>query len=430
MKPDQIIYITSQGWSRLSNGRFHSITPWADVEGTTLVVIDLAESEVGVQSCKGKFDYASAQIEKVVRSSGSIEGPLQIFIHKYIRHADSTEALYTAIPLDVWQKLQTWSNSQKDHCLLVPLAGILALDSNLEEVQLTRGKAQLYAVAITESKIYFAAAATLSTDAGDLLTRAKALLIQLKALGLSSAALKGRWGAVLSNDIELDRELVKKLSESNILDTKLLKHDLFTDAGGLAVSSFLQPALDSAGTKVMQSSWLRRLAWVCESHAMRIAAIVATFAIGLGALGLFVQTMASNESQQSLQLTRELGRLKARQTEADSISVSSLDSDTSNFVKQLGFAASNDPVLMLATLRKVADSAVRIQRLQLTKPDQGSKPIFRVDGVVIDGSNATLGRFISQLRVQGWQAESVAPSDSSLGAFAYMLKPLATVKAN
>jgi hypothetical protein len=101
---------------------------------------------------------------------------------------------------------------------------------------------------------------------------------------------------------------------------------------------------------------------------------------------------------------------------------------TVTFITQLGFAAVHDPIQMLATVRRAAESTVRMQRLQLTKTNSSAQPHFRVDGVVMDGSNDGLRGFLSELRTQGWQAESATPSDSAPGAFAYKLTPLSMGK--
>lgn len=422
MKPDQIILVCAQGWFQLAEGRCRELQPWADVKGSALVVVEFAQSQVGVQSCKGKAEYAAAIIEKAVRAEGAVDGPLQVFVHRQIRHADSSSVLYTAIPLDVWQQFQTWSQQQPDHCLIVPLAGLFLGKAADEQLQVLRVGSQLHAYSAAGSKMYYAGATAIGSDPADLHAPLRTVVMQLRASGWSGAPKGLRWGAVLSDDLDVERGLMGKLAEAGLNDARLMPHESFR-IGEAACATVLPHLLDTMDSKAIQAPWLGRMAWLSESYVVPLAALIAVMTVGLGTFAFFSNHLIAQEQANLQALQGESEQLRQRVSLVDRTNASALDPAEASFVRQLGFAAVHDPIQMLSTVRQAARPGVRVQRVQLIKTDSQAKPRFRVDGVVDGPANQELRRFLAELLAQGWQAESVSPNDGSSGAFAYLLKP-------
>lgn len=425
MKPDQIILVSPRGWVRIAEGQARDIKPWSALEGTALVVADFVESQVGLQACKGKAEYAGAQIEKRVRSEGGIDGPMQVFVHDQLRHEDSTLAFYTAVPLELWQQFQTWAAQQADHCLVVPLAALLP--GKGDNLNLLRCGTQLHGYAATDGKIFYAGVAALGNGTDDLRAPLRTLINQLRAAGWKGSSKGVRWGNVLSGDLAEDKELLTELNASGIAGAQLMPHATLRTSQSTQGATALPGLLDAAKGTALQAPPLSKLAWLSEAYVMPLAAMIAVVAIGLGVFAYFAQGQIAAQHQVAQAMGSEIEGLQTRVSEANRLAATTdMDPATVAFVKQLGYAAVHDPVRMLGTVRHAAGSSIRVQRLQLARASQSSAPHFRLDGVVINGSNEALGRFLGELRNKGWQAESVSPNDATYGAFAYNLRPIET----
>lgn len=425
MKPEQILLVSQQGWFRFAAGEMREIAPWPELTGAAVVVIDFADSQVGIQSTKGKPEYAAAQIEKVVRAEGAVEGPIQVFVHKQMRHADSCQTLYTAVALDDWQRHQDWAQRQRDHCMVVPLVAMLTTGSGKDEpLRMVRTGQQIHAYGESDNKMHYATAAAIGTDATDYLAPVRTMMAQLRASGWRSAA-GVRWGAVRTDDAGTEQTLLARLAELGGLEARLLPHESFRTEGGKA-ASVLPGLLASMPVRGFVASGLQRLAWLSEGYVMPLAAMVAVVALGLGGLAVYAEQSAVQERQAVRALNDEMEPLRTRVAAATAAGGTGVESADLAFARQLGFAATHDPVRMLTTVRQAAGTGVRIQRVQLAKADQASKARFRIDGVVANGSSVELSRFLGALRAQGWEAESTTPNDGSVGAFAYHLRRVAS----
>jgi hypothetical protein len=424
MKPDQIIFVSSQGWVQLAQGKAREIEPWSDLQGSALVVVDFVDSQIAVQACKGKAEYAGAQIEKTVRSEGAIEGPLQVFVHRQVRHADSSLALYTALSLEAWQQFQTWAERQPDHCLVVPLAGLFHTSEAEEQVQILRVGSQLHAYGAAGGKIQYATASALGKSPADFHAPLRSIFAQLRAAGWDAGVKTVRWSCALSKDLEAERALLAELAEAGIVEARLHPHEAFKIGGGDQVASALPHALESMESSAIQAPWLTRMAWLSETYVLPLAAMVAVVSMGLLGFAFFSQQRAAAERVQVRSVQAEVEPLRQRVSQAALPHKVSMAPEAVAFVRELGYASTYDPIRMLATVRRAAGYEVRVQRLQLSKANHLAAPLFRVDGVVIGGSNEVLSRFLGALKARGWQAESAVPNDSTLGAFSYTLIPV------
>ncbi|GAA6142586.1 hypothetical protein [Hydrogenophaga sp. 5NK40-0174] len=427
MKPDQIFLITAQGWFDLSNGQCRPVEPWSETRGTAMAVVDFADSQTGVQPSQGKAEYASALIEKSVRDEGSVEGPLQVFVHAQEKLADSTQTFYTAVPLDQWQEIEAWSGRQEDHCLVVPVAALLDSNTLPEHVQVLRVGGQLHAFTRDEGRMLYANAMALGQDEHDLQAQLRNLISQLKAAGWKGNAIGFRWGCALTDSLDRERTLLGlgDKSQGGDLNARLLPHESLRNTAGNTVSSALPSLLENIKTQALAASTPARLAWLSERYVVPLAATIGVVALGLAGFAMLSQQSISSERQAAQSLQGEIEQLRERANRAASLNANaSLDNQPVEFARQLGYAAIYDPVRMLGSVRQAAGRSIRIQRLQLFKANHLSKPQFRVDGVVAGGSNQELSRFLGALRSHGWSAESIAPNDSSIGAFAYILQPL------
>lgn len=424
MNPDQIILASPQGWFQLKEGSCLPIQPWSGLDGSALVVVDFEQSQSGVQACKGKAEYAASLIEKTVRTEGLVEGPLQVFIHRQIRHTDSTLALYTAVPLDAWQQLQTWAEGQRDHCLIVPLASLLPAMATEGRVHVLRSGTQLHAYSESEGKMHYAGATALGTDVADMQAPLRALMAQLRASAGGEAGQGVLWSSTLTDDLAAEQALASRLAELSSQEVRLVPHVTLRGESTDRKSSALPHLIGAAGQKAVQASGLAKLAWMSESYVLPLAAMIAVVAVGLGGFAVFSHQLAQQETQVATSMQGEMAGLRQRASLVSQAAPAPELEPSLALTRQLGHAAIYDPIQMLHTIRRAAGAAVRVQNVQLVKADATHKARFRVDGVVIDGRNEELSRFLSELKLEGWQAEPANPGDGSVGAFAYHLKPV------
>lgn len=95
------------------------------LEQTAIVVTDFDSAVSQVISLEGNPSHAPALIEKRLRSEGLVDSECKILIHQSRTVGNGYQALFTAVPLDRWQQLFAWGESHRDHCLLMPLTGLL-----------------------------------------------------------------------------------------------------------------------------------------------------------------------------------------------------------------------------------------------------------------------------------------------------------------
>lgn len=424
MTQDQIIFVSAQGWCLFKGGTCLPIPAWPRLDGSALVVVDFDPSVSGVQACKGRPEFAAAQIEKGVRTEGLLEGPLQVIIHKQIRHADSSTALYTALPLDGWQQLQSWARSQRDHCLLLPLVAMLPRQRAQGWVHVLRCGVHLRAYCESDGKMHYADTAALGTTLADMQAPLRALMAQLRT-SLGGDIDKGVfWSSIQADDIANERALAHSLHELTGKEVRLLEQQPMRTGSGAQKVSALPGLMDGMEPRSVSVSGLARLAWKSESSLLPLAAMVMVVALGLGAFALFShqqaqrETLAADSQRGALQSLRERAlrvnqSVPAPQSERDGA-----------WVRELGQAALYDPVRMLTTLRRAAGPWVRIRSLQLQKAEGKEPARYVIEGVVTAGDNEALSHLLSALKREGWQADPATPADASVGAFAYRLRPL------
>lgn len=420
MTSEQIIFVSSRGWFQLAQGKVTEIQPWPTLRAPAFVVADFADAQVGVQYCKGKAAYAAAQIEKVVRAEGLIDGAVQVFIHKQMGHADSNQTLYTAVPLPQWQEFQSWMARQRDHCLFIPLAGLLATKRPDGVAWVLRSGSQLHVFGEHEGRMHYAAAVAMGTDPSDFVMPVKVALTQFKTGGWKGRVDAFAWATVHPGDPVQEQTLLDGLAEAGVAHARLLPHASFNDtAQASEVASALPGLVAALPTRAWAVPVLHRLAWFSEKHVLPVAAMVAVVAAGLGVFAFFADRTVNAERSTVAALQAEVEDLRRRVGAAQEERQAEAEAPELAFARQMGFAMVHDPVRMLATVRQAAGSQIRIQRVQLTKGMAPEPARFRVDGVVEDGSSQALSHFLAALRTAGWQAESTAPGDSAPGAFAY-----------
>ncbi len=474
MKPDQILIVTKTSWLLIKNDHCSEILPWSALQGSTVVYFDFANAQSGVLSFRGKATYATAMVEKEVRTTGIVEGELKVFIHQTKSHVDSVEAFYTAVMLNSWQELQSWATRQVDHCLLVPLTSLLirrnrssqsiiagssdtVMDSRQgasepESTFYSEGKRsdstnsrlgadgqksksnsktsavsafllekQIFIYSEYDDSLHFAQVTMLGEGSGDIGVISRSLGDQLPVQSWINKNERIEWMVIRSTD--LDSELATAHAVGNALHLKVqvIKPRQYHLDTKDSLSSSLYQLTRQFFVRNFSVPGLSKLAWLSESFVMPIAAVTAVACLVVGGIGVYVKTKVSDQALSNIQAKANAETLTQRANAVAGLGVSIVEDPELSFAAQLSNAALFDPARMLTLLRASAGEQIRIQRVQFVK--SAGVSTYRVEGTVSAGANQELAQFLAGLRTQGWDAQVVQSTSANIGSFSYILRP-------
>src|SRR5690606_33494057 len=169
-------------------------------------------------------------------------------------------------PLETWQQFQSWSRRQSDHCLVVPLAGLLHAPWADEQPHVFRVGSQLHAYGAAGGKMQYAVATALGKEASDFQAPLKSLFAQLRASGWEGDVKTVRWSCALTADLESEQVLLAELAQIGVVQARLQPLEGFSIGGGKKASSSLPQALVSSGSRAIQAPLLDRMAWFSEAY--------------------------------------------------------------------------------------------------------------------------------------------------------------------
>ena len=135
------------GWLVFDNGRVSRSETRPRPQRSALAITDTEGSVSSVASLEGSPAHAVALIEKRLRADGLIDNDSKILIHKVHTVGAGYQALFTAVPLDLWQQTFAWAEAQPDHCLLVPATALLWSKLGVGQVLVCQSGRQLTVLA-------------------------------------------------------------------------------------------------------------------------------------------------------------------------------------------------------------------------------------------------------------------------------------------
>ena len=420
MIADKILLVTREGWLSLSAGEFSEIPSLPKLKGPTLVVTDFDEAPVGVLRFEGKPAYAAALVEKYVRAQGLTEGAAHIVLHRVNSVPGGCLALYTAVSLESWQRMQQWAEQQTDHCIVVVLASFL--DSGLKQGQarVLRLGRTLHLVGLGEAGVFHASVSAIGRTEEDLQVAVRALAAQARSDLSKGITGPVQWGCVDGGDLDIESGYAAAFAEASRLPCEMLAHEQLLSVQKTPVASALPGLCATMGVRSAQATLLSRLSWWSESLVAPMAAVTAVVAVGLMVLGVLTQSQAVSEAQINRDQQKQVDALELRIASANKVEVESGLTSVADFARQLGDGAVYDPVTMLQLVRQAAGSDIRIQRVKL-ESQMDKKRSFRVDGVTERSGVAALSSFLAQTSASGWKAEPLDPAEQLPGAFSYRL---------
>ncbi|GHT90134.1 hypothetical protein FACS1894101_2200 [Betaproteobacteria bacterium] len=425
------IFNLDEKWALCAGGQLRELPDYPALDSPALVLTDFGKSASDVFVASKNSPYLDAIIARRVRDEGQIDGETKVLIHTVERVGGSYQVLYTAVPMETWQGLEAWSESQPEHCLLI---SHVALMSHLLSAQ-HKGKEDTAVVFHCNREIallvrrrgvlsYYAILA-LSVREEDFLETARTLIARIPAAGgIGNAKLKLNWytlGAAVSD--ELEDALVTRLPELCPVQVRYFALPATTqDAQGSrfneALQVFSQPL---RAAKLAANSSIAKINYVAESLLPTLCKVMLVLALALFIRGSFLFFQAYRINSEVELLQQETQRLLADGAPA------SADSHefhlTRDLVERMSKAqAGIDPYVLLRDLQRAAGSNVHLLAVRL------EPGVTTIEGWIEQkgGRDDALAAFLVELRKLGFTPEAVALTGRDLqhnGAFAYRLNP-------
>ncbi len=426
-----VMLLDLQGrWFALDGDRLVDLPAFPDLDTPTVVVSDFEGSMSGVMAMEGAVGHAAPLIDKRLRTEALSDGETHVVIEDIRRIGKGFRALYTAVPIAVWQRLSAWAERGADHRLTVSLTGVFAR-------MLTQGKqSKGQAIVVRNGRQFLClwrgpegielVSSMAFGDSPDDLEHGVASLISAMKQGLSPT--------------HRIREIVwyalSPASDTPVEDGLIATASTLT---GWSVHRGPLDALRMEGVPVPVESHWPRLSRVVRARDAVIPGgwarwlynfEIALPMLSLAALGLAAGLggMAWMSTQKTESIKDDMARL-AQQTRAIQAEAARLHVATSPASPDIAMLetlvkahASFDYLGLLRTLKNTAGEGVRIMRVYL---DERTRQI-RVEGVAV-GGGANLARFVDALRQEGYapQATDVSQSGVSMaGFFSYALLSL------
>lgn len=418
---EDIFFVSDEQWFKLTAHGLAEIPAWPKLTNSARVVIDGDTLIMGIERQEGKLAHAASRIEKRLRHEGLVEGPAHVRIEAHQAVPEGVQAFYGALLLESWQRLSQWASDQRNHCQLLPLSSLLPLGAGKGQACIVHSGLRLHFYAHGKGgPVYLNVAVTGSDD--DELAAAVRLLadrcrIEL-ARGVEAPVV---WYSLSETDADLIAGLCELFAGRTAFTVLPASHT--TLAHGMTTG--LPALVHRAGVRAGGMTSQARVAWMMERSAQTVAASVAVIAVGMAALGGVAHLLAQKERTQRIEQVAQVTMLDERINNAASMVVPQDAQATGAFARQMAAGTIYDPVRMLTLLRTAAGTEVRILRLRLEAAGDKGKG-FRFDGVA--NGTEPIGRLLAYLRDNGWQAQSLLPSDQATGSFSYRLMPAASPK--
>ncbi|GHU31416.1 hypothetical protein AGMMS50256_19860 [Betaproteobacteria bacterium] len=209
-----VIFNLDEKWERYEDGVPQALPDYPELEEPALALTDFGKSVSGVFASDNPR-YLDAIIARRLRDDGLIDGEAKVLIHPV---KGSRQVFYTAVPMENWQRLQSWAETRREHCLLIAHAGLMPrLLTGDNEAVIFHCNREISLLARQQGILSYYSIMTLSAREEDFLETVGILMRRVPAL--SDTKLKLRWhtfGEPLSP--ELTQALQAQLSSSGLTD--------------------------------------------------------------------------------------------------------------------------------------------------------------------------------------------------------------------
>lgn len=418
---EHVYRVASAGWVHCHGHQAQEVPAWPRLTHSALVVLDLDDIFTDVWRFEGKSEYASALIEKRVRTQGLVEGVAHIVMHRLVKVPGGFQAFFSAVSLDLWQRCTQWAQEQADHCLVMTTGGLLCQGVDSGSARLLLSQRRLMCFAHSEEGMVFGSTQALGSGASAMASAAQVLTANQSALLARLGAEAVEWGTLWSTQpADTDTCLVALQGVLSATPTVIPATELALV--GERVQTVLPGLARDAAARHALNPFGERLAWRAERWVSAITVVTALAGVALMAVGIWVSQQADQQQKAGLTQRSELTALQNRIQAVSAVDAPQKLLPVADFSRTLDEGARYDPMAFLAVLKASAGRDIRIQRVKLeTSNTQARGRAFRVDGVVAPGASVSVNRWVSQMAAAGWTLKALDPIEVAPGAFSYEL---------
>ncbi|MDR1530154.1 MAG: hypothetical protein LBS40_07165 [Burkholderiales bacterium] len=419
-------------WS-LFEGRY--ISPLLDyprIDSPVFVLSDFDGAISGVSMINSKTSYAESLIGRRLRDDGLIDEEVKILVHHGRQTDSGYQVLYTAVPMNLWQNMQSWAQAQREHCLLIPKTALMydLLSQENEGVIFRSGRRFSFLLRRRKSMDYFSVLA-LSDSEDDLRIAARTLAErsgrhQSEGIG---QLLRWSWYSLGNADsAEEDIALAKIFKEIAGINVSVAAMERYIKRGGESAYASLAVLQSHFSERLAVNPLTEKVGYFAEKNLTRIGLCTGVVASGLflwGVVSLLQANIVSARSAQNVSGAQKI--TQSLQGKAVVAQQNKRFYATRDFIDLATKAQADiDPYGFLRNLRIAAENDVKILRVQIRPEDNN----IIVEGWVEQsgGNDKPLATFVEQLKKLGFAPQAVDPLFGSgtkrSGSFAYRLQPI------
>lgn len=418
---EHVYRVANAGWVHCHGHQAQEVPAWPRLAHSALVVLDLDDIFTDVWRFEGKSEYATALIEKRVRTQGLVEGMAHIVMHRLVKVPGGFQAFFSAVSLELWQRCTQWAQEQADHCLVMTTAGLLCQGVESGSARLLLSQRRLMCFAHTEEGMVFGSTQALGSGPTAMASASQVLTANQSALLTRLGSDAVEWGTLWSTQpADIDTCLVTLQGVLNGTPTVIPASEL--SLVGERVQTVLPALARDAAARHALNPFAERLAWRAERWVSAITVVTALAGVALMGVGLWVSRQAAEQQMAGLNQRSELTALQNRIQAVSIVEAPQKLLPVADFSRALDEGARYDPLAFLAVVKASSGRDIRIQRVRLeTTTGQVRVRAFRVDGVVALGASASVTRWVSQMAAAGWTLKALDPIEVAPGAFSYEL---------
>lgn len=434
MSTEHVYRVASSGWLHCHGHQVEEVPAWPRLTHSALVVLDMDDVYTDVWRFEGKTEYATALVEKRVRTQGLVEGAAHVVVHRLVKLPGGFQVFFSAISLELWQRCTQWAKEQEDHCLVMMAGGLLCDGINSGGARVLLSQRRLMCFVQAEEGMVFGSTQALGSGPSAMASAAQVLASNHSALLSRLGAEAVEWGTLWSTQpADTDTGLAALRSVAGGTPVVLPSQEM-TLAAERVHTVMPMLARKAAGRHALNPG-LERVAWRAERWVAPITVVTALVGLVLAIVGVSVGQLAEQQRNEGQSQRAEMAALQSRIQAVSSVEAPQTLLPVAEFSRMLDEGARHDPVAFMAVLKAASNKDIRIQRVRLetTNSPGGAQPrgrAFRVDGVVAPGASASVTRWVSQMAAAGWTLKAVDPTYTLPGAFSYELVATAAAPGN
>lgn len=430
MNAEHVYRVASTRWQYCYGCQVEEVPAWSHLTHRALVVLDLDDVFTDVWRFEGKPEYASALIEKRVRTEGLVDGTVHIVVHRLIRLPRGFQVFFSAVSLELWQRCSQWAKEQPDHCLVMMAHGLLCHNVGNDQARLMLSQRRLMCFAQTEAGMVFGATLALGFSPSAMASAAKVLTDNHRELLSRMEPEAVQWGTLWSTQTSDSDTCLEAVRSVLGCAPAIMPAQELALAGERVYTVLPALAREAAGRQALNPV-VDLMAWRAERWVDPMAVVTALVGLVLAIVGVLVGQLADQQRAASLSQRSELTALHERIQAVSSVEAPQQLLPLAEFSRTMDDGARHDPVAFMALLKAASGQDIRIQRVRLeASAGQARARAFRVDGVVAPRASASMTRWVSQMAAAGWTLKAMDPMSALPGAFSYELVAAQTASGN